>query len=53
MEDTKENIPINADEMECLILKYMKKHDVKKREATRIVCANGFSNHEALKDSMK
>ena len=35
---------INAEEMECLVLKYMKKHDVERREAMRMVCNNGFNN---------
>lgn len=53
MTEIKKKITINAEEMECLTLKYMKKHNVKKREAKRIIFANGFNNNKTLKDSMK
>ncbi len=40
--------PINADEMQWLIQKYMKQHHVKRREAERMICANGFHKSKRL-----
>lgn len=44
MEEPKKEIPINAEEMESLILKYINEHNVNRREAERMVCSNGFHN---------
>lgn len=53
MEEPKKYYPINAEEMESLILKYMKKHTVKRREAKRMVCNNGFHNKPKIYTTIK
>lgn len=48
MVEPKKEIPINADEMESLLLKYMKKHKVRRKEAERMIWCNGFKEPKRL-----
>ena len=43
-------LAISVDEMEWLILKYIKKHDVKRKEATKLICMNGFQKEKVPKE---
>ncbi len=51
MEDPKEKIIIKDEEMQSLIIKYMKQHGVPKTEAERMICVNGFHKPKRLDEA--
>ncbi len=48
MEEPRKIFPIKEEEMESLILKYMKQHGVPRTEAKRMICCNGFHKPKRL-----